>query len=134
MDIAKICSIAGYLLQLLAEGFLRFYMRVPVTFVECVRAIADHVRAQADGLAAILARPFFGTRQQTLADTLRTEAFIHHQAADFRALKTLEDFNWQFNHTINRKQIFELATGNYLREGKDILFIGPPGIGKTHLA
>jgi len=31
-------------------------------------------------------------------------------------------------------QIFELAAGNYLREGKDILFLGPPGIGKTHLA
>jgi len=85
MDIAKVCSIAGCLLQLFAESFLRFYMRVPVTFVECVRAIADHVRAQADGLAAILARPFFGTRQQTLADTLRTEAFIYHQAADFGA-------------------------------------------------
>ena len=56
------------------------------------------------------------------------------KAADFRALKTLEDFDWQFNPTINRKQIFELAAGNYLREGKDILFLGPPGIGKTHLA
>src|SRR6188768_2269130 len=56
------------------------------------------------------------------------------KAADFRALKTLEDFDWQFNPTINRKQIFELAAGSYLREGKDILFLGPPGIGKTHLA
>ncbi|HMO86740.1 MAG TPA: IS21-like element helper ATPase IstB [Lacipirellulaceae bacterium] len=56
------------------------------------------------------------------------------KAADFRALKSLEDFDWQFNPSINRKQIFELATGNYLREGKDILFLGPPGVGKTHLA
>jgi len=56
------------------------------------------------------------------------------KAADFRALKTLEDFDWQFNPSINRKQIFELAAGNYLREGKDILFLGPPGVGKTHLA
>ena len=56
------------------------------------------------------------------------------KAADFRALKTLEDFDWHFNPAINRKQIFELAAGQYLREGKDILFIGPPGIGKTHLA
>ena len=56
------------------------------------------------------------------------------KAADFRALKTLEDFDWQFNPSINRKQIFELAAGNYLRESKDILFLGPPGVGKTHLA
>ncbi len=52
------------------------------------------------------------------------------KAADFRALKTLEDFDWQFNPSINRKQIFELAAGNYLREGKDILFLGPPGSAK----
>jgi DNA replication protein DnaC len=56
------------------------------------------------------------------------------KAADFRTLKTLEDFDWQFNPSINRKQIFELAAGNYLRDGKDILFLGPPGVGKTHLA
>src|SRR3954471_21900091 len=73
---------------------------------------------------------------------LQDELNVRHQrmlarrtkAADFRTLKTLEDFDWHFNPTINRKQIFELAAGNYLREGKDILFIGPPGIGKTHLA
>jgi DNA replication protein DnaC len=56
------------------------------------------------------------------------------KAADFRALKTLEDFDWQFNPSIRRSQIFELAAGSYLREAKDILFLGPPGVGKTHLA
>jgi len=56
------------------------------------------------------------------------------QAAEFRGLKTLEDFDWQFNPSINRKQIYELAVGNYLREGKDVLLLGPPGVGKTHLA
>lgn len=73
---------------------------------------------------------------------LQDELNVRHQrllarrtkAADFRALKSLEDFDWQFNPSINRKQIFELATGSYLREGKDILFLGPPGVGKTHLA
>jgi DNA replication protein DnaC len=56
------------------------------------------------------------------------------KAADFRTLKTLEDFDWQFNPAISRKQIYELAAGGYLREGKDVLFLGPPGVGKTHLA
>ncbi len=56
------------------------------------------------------------------------------KAADFRALKTLEDFDWHFNASINSRQIFELAAGAYLREGKDVLFVGPPGVGKTHLA
>jgi len=56
------------------------------------------------------------------------------KAADFRALKSLEDFDWQFNASVNRRQIFELAAGDYLRQRHDILFIGPPGVGKTHLA
>ena len=56
------------------------------------------------------------------------------KAAEFRALKSLEDFDWRFNASINRRQIFELAAGGYLREGHDVLFIGPPGVGKTHLA
>ena len=56
------------------------------------------------------------------------------KAADFRALKSLEDFDWQFNPSINRRQIFDLAAGNYLRQAKDVLLLGPPGVGKTHLA
>lgn len=55
-------------------------------------------------------------------------------AADFRTLKTLEDFDWHFNPAIRRQQIFELAAGEYLRQRKDLLFLGPPGVGKTHLA
>jgi len=66
-------------------------------------------------------------RQQRLLDR-RTKA------ADFRGLKTLDDFDWSFNPSINRKQIFELATGRFIREAKDVLFLGPPGVGKTHLA
>jgi len=73
---------------------------------------------------------------------LQDELNVRHQrqmqrrtkAADFRALKTLEDFDWHFNPAIHRKQIFELAAGGYLRESKDVLFLGPPGVGKTHLA
>jgi DNA replication protein DnaC len=51
------------------------------------------------------------------------------KAADFRALKSLEDFDWQFNPSISRKQIFELAAGQYQRDAKDVLFLGPPGVG-----
>lgn len=56
------------------------------------------------------------------------------KAADFRALKTLEDFDWSFNPSIHKKDIFDLATGKFIREAKDVLFLGPPGVGKTHLA
>jgi DNA replication protein DnaC len=56
------------------------------------------------------------------------------KAAGFRELKSLEDFDWSFNPSIKRKQIFELASGRYLREVRDVLFLGPPGVGKSHIA
>ena len=55
--------------------------------------------------------------------------------ASFRqAVKTLEDFSWDFNPSIKRKQIYDLATCQFLREARDILFLGPPGVGKTFLS
>jgi DNA replication protein DnaC len=56
------------------------------------------------------------------------------KAADFHRLKTLEDFDWRFNPSIPRKQIYDLATGQFIRQSVDLLLIGPPGTGKTHLA
>jgi DNA replication protein DnaC len=56
------------------------------------------------------------------------------KSADFHHLKTLEDIDWHFNPEIPRKEIFELATCAFIRQASDVLFIGPPGTGKTHLA
>jgi DNA replication protein DnaC len=53
--------------------------------------------------------------------------------AAFRETKTLEDFDFSFNPSINRRQIMDLATGRFIREQVDVLFLGPPGIGKSHL-
>ena len=55
------------------------------------------------------------------------------KAAGFREMRTLEGFDWQFNTTIKRKQIYELATCRFVQEGQDILLLGPPGVGKSHL-
>lgn len=55
------------------------------------------------------------------------------KAAQFRELKTLEDFDWQFNPSIKKRQVYELASGRFIREGRDALWLGPPGTGKSHL-
>jgi DNA replication protein DnaC len=55
-------------------------------------------------------------------------------AAAFREQKTLEDFNWDFNRSIKKKQIFDLAAGGFVRQHRDVLLAGPPGVGKSHLA
>jgi DNA replication protein DnaC len=66
---------------------------------------------------------------------VRRERLIQRRLkqAAFREQKTLEDFNWSFNTSIPRKRMYDLATGAFLREGKDVLFLGPPGTGKSHL-
>src|SRR6266851_4448612 len=56
------------------------------------------------------------------------------KAAQFRERKTLEDFDWSFNPSIKKKQIFDLATCRFVREARDALFLGPPGVGKSFLA
>jgi DNA replication protein DnaC len=56
------------------------------------------------------------------------------KAAAFHETRTLEDFDFSFNPSIKRKQIFDLATGQFVREHRDVLLIGPPGVGKSHLA
>lgn len=56
------------------------------------------------------------------------------QAAAFRELKTLEDFDWSFNPSIKRQQVYELAAGHFIRQKRDVLLVGPPGVGKSHLA
>lgn len=55
------------------------------------------------------------------------------KAARFRDLKTIEDFDWSFNPSIKKKQIYELATCKFIREAADLLLMGPPGIGKSHI-
>jgi DNA replication protein DnaC len=55
------------------------------------------------------------------------------KAAGFRDLKTLDNFDWPFNPSIKRQQIFELATCRFVREARDVLWLGPPGTGKSHL-
>jgi DNA replication protein DnaC len=55
------------------------------------------------------------------------------KSAQSRELKTLDAFDGSFNPSIKEKQIFELATGRFIREARDVPFLGPPGVGKSFL-
>lgn len=55
-------------------------------------------------------------------------------AAGFRETRTLEDFDFSFNPSVKKAKIFDLATGRFIREHRDVLLVGPPGTGKSHLA
>jgi DNA replication protein DnaC len=55
--------------------------------------------------------------------------------AGFRdAGKTLDTFNFDFNKKMDRRMVFELATGRFVLQHEDALFLGPPGTGKSHIA
>ena len=47
--------------------------------------------------------------------------------------KTIETFDFSFNHSINAAHIRELATCRFIQKGENIFFLGPTGTGKTHL-
>ena len=66
---------------------------------------------------------------------LRSDRLLKRRVkvACFRDLKTLDNFDWSFNPAIKRKQVFDLATGQFIREARDVLWLGPPGLGKSHL-
>ena len=55
------------------------------------------------------------------------------KAARFRDQRSLQSFDFSFNQ-IDRTRIYQLATGRFLDKKHDLLFIGPPGVGKSHLA
>jgi DNA replication protein DnaC len=113
---------------------------------ESLRAAMNHLRLS--GMAASLdarlqeAAGHQLSHAEFLEMALRDELMVRGQRqmqrrirdAGFREQRTLEDFDFAFNPSIKRRQIFDLAAGHYLREHRDVLLIGPPGTGKSHIA
>ena len=77
-------------------------------------------------LAKVMAEQAAATVNRRLAGRLRY--------ARFPARRTLEDFDFDFQPTVDRKLVEDLATCRFVAEGRPLLFLGQPGCGKTHLA
>jgi DNA replication protein DnaC len=69
-----------------------------------------------------------------LAERHRQRVALNLKFAKFPALKRLEDFDFAAQPGLDRRLIEELATGRFLYEGRNVVLLGPPGVGKTHLA
>ena len=54
--------------------------------------------------------------------------------ARFPQVKTLDDFDFAFQRSVKRDEVMHLAQLDFLREKKNVIFLGPPGTGKTHLS
>jgi DNA replication protein DnaC len=77
-------------------------------------------------LARLLAEETDATRNRRLAARLRYARF------PFR--KTTDDFDFEFQPTVDRKLVDDLATLRFVEENRPVIFLGQPGCGKTHLA
>jgi DNA replication protein DnaC len=56
------------------------------------------------------------------------------QTARFRDQKSLDEFDFTISPGLDRHLIFDLATGQFIRDHRDVLLLGAPGTGKSHLA
>lgn len=54
--------------------------------------------------------------------------------ANFDGNKTLDDFDFAFTKSINQDKIRDLATLRFIEKRENIVFVGPPGVGKSHLS
>jgi len=69
-----------------------------------------------------------------LQERRRKTVALNLQFAGFPVLKRLAEFDFAAQPSLDQRLIDELATGRFLSEGRNVIFLGPPGVGKTHLA
>ncbi len=72
--------------------------------------------------------------QRQVADRESKGSVMRIRTAHFPAVKTLEDFNLDHLPSLRRDVLAHLATGTFVAKADNVILLGPPGLGKTHLA
>ena len=101
----------------------------------------DHLEAQLDAVCEQAAEKQMDYKT-FLVQALSTEWQGRYQKgiearlkqARFPWLKTLEQFDFEFQPSLDRRQVRELAGMSFVERAHNVIILGPPGVGKTHLA
>lgn len=102
-------------------------LRLPIAARELESVLADQKKAVTlSWVADLLEREVDARRQNSLKQRLKS--------ARFPEITTLESFDFGFNPDIDEEKIRELATLRFIDQNQIALFLGAPGVGKTHLA
>ena len=91
-----------------------------------VQAQADHF-APLDLIAVLIQDELQRRQDRLFARRIKDARFRD-------AGKTLDTFDFDFNRKLDRRTVFDLAAGHFVAKYEDVLFLGPPGTGKSHLA
>ena len=68
-------------------------------------------------------------------EVMKQKKIMHSiQFAGFPFIKSFEDFDFSFQPSINKEEILDFKNLRFLEKSENILFVGSPGVGKTHLA
>nr|WP_306238280.1 IS21-like element helper ATPase IstB [Mycobacterium sp. TY813] len=110
-------------------AYLTRVLKTP-TIGRCWEELADQARdenwSHEEYLAALL--------QRQVADRESAGTIMRIRTAHFPQAKTLEDFNLDHLPSLRRDVLAHLATGTFVPKAENVILLGPPGIGKTHLA
>jgi DNA replication protein DnaC len=72
--------------------------------------------------------------QRQVAERESAGTTMRIRTAHFPQVKTLEDFNLDHLPSLRRDVLAHLATGTFVAKAENVILLGPPGLGKTHLA
>ena len=104
-------------------------LKLPTMLAECEKIAQRCAADNADHLAFLLQ-----LCELELIERERKAAERRLKAARFPAAKLLDEFDFLARPSVNKPQLLELVKGEYLDRRENILFVGPSGTGKTHLA
>jgi DNA replication protein DnaC len=104
-------------------------LRLPTIAAECEKVATRAAAENVDHLGFLLR-----VCELELIERERKAADRRLKAARFPAEKTLAEFDFAARPSVNRPLVLDLIRGDYVGKKENVLFVGPSGTGKTHLA